>query len=100
MSLGRSWALINSSVLFQRLAICMAVVGIVQEVRLFVGLLVVCASAQVLWMRARTGMSSAVCCAGYALPLQPQGIQDMLVQYLQLVVGFNTADQVRRCHRA
>jgi phosphatidylglycerophosphate synthase len=32
-SMGRSWALINSSSLFRRLALCMAVVGIVSEVR-------------------------------------------------------------------
>jgi MFS family permease len=52
LSLRKSWALINSSTLFRRLALCMAIVGIVAE-----------------------------------------GIQDMLVQYLQLVVGFNTSDQ-------
>jgi hypothetical protein len=52
LSLQRSWALITSSSLFKRLALCMAIVGVVSE-----------------------------------------GIQDMLIQYLQLVVGFNTADQ-------
>jgi hypothetical protein len=52
MSLGKSWALINSCSLFQKLALCVAITGIVSE-----------------------------------------GIQDLLVQYLQLVVGFNTADQ-------
>jgi len=31
-SMGRSWALINSSSLFRRLALCMAVVGVVSEV--------------------------------------------------------------------
>jgi hypothetical protein len=31
-SMGRSWVLINSSSLFRRLALCMAVVGIVSEV--------------------------------------------------------------------
>lgn len=52
LSLQRSWQLITSSSLFVRLALCMAIVGVVSE-----------------------------------------GIQDMLIQYLQLVVGFNTADQ-------
>eukprot|EP00879_Flechtneria_rotunda_P003588 GHRR01003823.1.p1 GENE.GHRR01003823.1~~GHRR01003823.1.p1 ORF type:complete len:579 (+),score=133.93 GHRR01003823.1:157-1893(+) len=51
MSVGRSWALINSRSLFRRLAVCMAIVGVVSE-----------------------------------------GIQDMLIQYLQLTVGFNTSD--------
>lgn len=32
-SMGRSWALVNSSSMFRRLALCMAVVGIVSEVR-------------------------------------------------------------------
>jgi hypothetical protein len=31
-SMGRSWVLINSSSLFRRLALCMAVVGVVSEV--------------------------------------------------------------------
>jgi hypothetical protein len=31
-SMSRSWALINSSSMFRRLALCMAVVGIVSEV--------------------------------------------------------------------
>jgi hypothetical protein len=52
LSFGKSWALINSSSLFQKLALCVAITGIVSE-----------------------------------------GIADLLVQYLQLVVGFNTADQ-------
>eukprot|EP00775_Hariotina_reticulata_P002210 gene2210-2525_t len=52
LSFGKSWRLINSSTLFQRLAVCMVIVGIVSE-----------------------------------------GIQDMLVQYLQLVLGFTTSDQ-------
>lgn len=33
-SMGRSWALINSSSMFRRLALCMAVIGVVSEVRL------------------------------------------------------------------
>eukprot|EP00878_Enallax_costatus_P044261 GHUV01052675.1.p1 GENE.GHUV01052675.1~~GHUV01052675.1.p1 ORF type:complete len:100 (-),score=13.00 GHUV01052675.1:45-344(-) len=32
LSLRKSWALINSSTLFKRLALCMAIVGIVSEV--------------------------------------------------------------------
>jgi hypothetical protein len=52
LSLQRSWALINSCSLFKKLALCVAITGMVQE-----------------------------------------GIQDLLVQYLQLTTGFTTADQ-------
>jgi hypothetical protein len=34
--MGRSWALINSSSMFRRLALCMAIVGIVSEVSTWV----------------------------------------------------------------
>lgn len=40
-----------------------------------------------------TYCSCCWCCLLARLPLCLQGIQDMLIQYLQLVVGFNTADQ-------
>jgi hypothetical protein len=51
VSMGRSWRLINSSSLFRRLALCMAVIGVVSE-----------------------------------------GIQDMLLQYLQVTLGYTTGD--------
>ncbi|KAI8462492.1 MAG: major facilitator superfamily domain-containing protein [Monoraphidium minutum] len=52
LSMGRSWALINSRPFFRRLALCVAILGVVQG-----------------------------------------GVGELIVQYLQLTLGFTTRDQ-------
>jgi hypothetical protein len=98
-SLGRSWQLINSSSLFRRLAVCMAVVGIVSEVRgTRVGVQCLCCT-HCGWPHTHWSLHTRMLLLLLLpllllllLPCNQQGIQDMLLQYLQLTLNFSTAD--------